>query len=99
MSAIFMSGDRACNQVVSLHCNLDATTKHLINKERLQLMKPDAVLINAARGSCIDEAALVQHLQANPNFRAGVPGCCCVYSAVVASLGQSVALRCTQVHS
>eukprot|EP00879_Flechtneria_rotunda_P023532 GHRR01024895.1.p1 GENE.GHRR01024895.1~~GHRR01024895.1.p1 ORF type:complete len:241 (+),score=81.64 GHRR01024895.1:1060-1782(+) len=58
--------------VVSLHCNLDATTKHLINKERLQLMKPDAVLINAARGSCIDEAALVQHLQANPNFRAGL---------------------------
>ena len=36
--------------VVSLHCVLDASTTHLINKERLEMMKPDAVLINAARG-------------------------------------------------
>lgn len=58
-------------QVVSLHCNLDANTRHLINAERLAQMKPDAVLVNAARGPCIDEAALVAHLKANPNFRAG----------------------------
>ena len=55
--------------MVSLHCNLDADTKHLINAERLALMKPDAVLVNAARGPVIDETALVAHLQAHPEFR------------------------------
>eukprot|EP00803_Ostreobium_quekettii_P007540 evm.model.scf_110EXC.8 EVM.evm.TU.scf_110EXC.8 scf_110EXC:140280-146754(-) len=58
--------------VVSLHCNLDQNTRHLMNKERLNMMKPDAVLVNAARGPVIDETALVAHLQANPNFRAGL---------------------------
>ena len=55
--------------MVSLHCNLDKNTKHLINAERLNMMKPDAVLVNAARGPVIDEIALVAHLKANPNFR------------------------------
>lgn len=59
-------------QVVSLHCNLDANTHHLMNKDRLEMMKPDAVLVNAARGPCIDEAALVAHMQKNPEFRAGL---------------------------
>jgi lactate dehydrogenase-like 2-hydroxyacid dehydrogenase len=58
-------------QVVSLHCNLDEATHHLINKQRLALMKPDAVLVNAARGPCIDEAALVEHMKTHPDFRAG----------------------------
>ncbi|KAG2427951.1 hypothetical protein HXX76_011938 [Chlamydomonas incerta] len=58
--------------VVSLHCNLDASTRHLINSQRLALMKPTAVLVNAARGPCIDEAALVAHLKANPEFRCGL---------------------------
>ena len=56
-------------QVVSLHCNLDKNTHHLMNRERLNLMKRDAVLVNAARGPVIDEAALVAHLKANPEFR------------------------------
>ena len=58
-------------QVVSLHCNLDKHTHHLMNRERLSLMKRDAVLVNAARGPVIDEAALVAHLKANPEFRSG----------------------------
>lgn len=58
--------------VVSLHCNLDAATKHLINSQRLSMMKKDAVLVNAARGPVIDEKALVAHLQANPDFRVGL---------------------------
>ena len=56
-------------QVVSLHCNLDEKTKHLMNKERLNMMKKDALLINASRGPVVDEVALVNHLKANPNFR------------------------------
>ena len=41
--------------VVSLHMLLDKSTHHFINKERLAMMKPDAVLVNAARGPVIDE--------------------------------------------
>ena len=41
---------------------LDASTTHLINQARLRSMKPDAVLVNAARGPVIDEKALVVRL-------------------------------------
>ena len=58
--------------VVSLHPVLDATTHHLMNAERLNLMKEEAILINASRGPVIDEAALVAHCQTHPNFRAGL---------------------------
>jgi glycerate dehydrogenase len=58
--------------VVSLHPVLDKTTYHLINAERLNLMKEDAILINASRGPVIDEAALVAHCQQHPRFRAGL---------------------------
>eukprot|EP00877_Chromochloris_zofingiensis_P004601 jgi/Chrzof1/14141/Cz08g26170.t1 len=60
------------SDVVSLHCNLDKNTHHLMNKDRLAMMKPNAVLINAARGPVIDEAALVTHLQQNREFTAGL---------------------------
>ena len=55
--------------MVSLHCALTDETKHLINEKRLAIMKDDAILVNASRGPVIDEAALVKHLKANPNFR------------------------------
>ena len=58
--------------VVSLHCNLDADTRHLIDAAALKTMKPDAVLVNAARGPVIDEKALVAHLKAHPDFRVGL---------------------------
>ncbi|XP_078440025.1 hydroxypyruvate reductase isoform X2 [Wolffia australiana] len=58
--------------VISLHPVLDKTTYHLINKNSLALMKKDAILINASRGPVIDEAALVEHLKANPMFRVGL---------------------------
>ena len=59
-------------QVVSLHCNLDENTKHLMNASRLAKMKPSSILVNAARGPCIDEVALVAHLKSNPTFFAGL---------------------------
>jgi hydroxypyruvate reductase 1 len=62
----------AASDVVSLHPVLDETTHHLINAERLALMKKNAILINASRGPVIDEAALVAHCQANPDFRVGL---------------------------
>jgi hydroxypyruvate reductase 1 len=58
--------------VISLHPVLDATTHHLINAERLRMMKEDAVLVNASRGPVIDEKSLVAHLKKHPDFRAGL---------------------------
>lgn len=60
------------SDVVSLHCLLDKTTTHLMNAERLNKMKKDAVLVNSSRGPVIDETALVAHLKANPEFRCGL---------------------------
>jgi len=48
---------------VTLHCFLDETTRHLMNAERLALMKPTAYLINTARGPIVDEEALFQALK------------------------------------
>lgn len=47
---------------VSLHCPGGAANKHLINANRLALMRPDAHLINTARGEVVDEAALAKAL-------------------------------------
>jgi D-3-phosphoglycerate dehydrogenase len=47
---------------VSIHCFLNAATRHLINAERLALMKPTAFLINTARGGIVDTEALYQAL-------------------------------------
>jgi glycerate dehydrogenase len=49
--------------VLSLHCPLTPATTGMINAERLRLMKPDAVLINTARGGLVDAAALLDALR------------------------------------
>ncbi len=56
----------AAADVVSLHCPLTPQTRHLISAERLALMKPGSVLVNAARGPIVDEAALVDALREGP---------------------------------
>ncbi|MGE5105004.1 MAG: hydroxyacid dehydrogenase [Betaproteobacteria bacterium] len=50
--------------VVSLHVPLTADTRHLIDAARIAAMKPDAILINTARGGVVDERALAEALRA-----------------------------------
>ena len=57
--------------IVSLHTVLDETTTGMIDTAALQMMKPDAVLVNSSRGPIINETDLVTHLQATPDFRCG----------------------------
>ena len=52
------------SDVVSLHTPLTDTTRHMINEKALAAMKPDAVLINAARGGIVEEKALAAALKA-----------------------------------
>lgn len=54
----------AASDVVSLHVPLTEATTHLINAERLATMKSTTILINAARGGVVDEAALADALRA-----------------------------------
>ena len=48
---------------VDVHCSGGAETRHLINERTLALMKPTAYLINTARGTIVDEKALIEALQ------------------------------------
>jgi D-3-phosphoglycerate dehydrogenase len=53
----------AAADVVSLHVPLTEGTRHLIGRAELALMKPAAVLVNAARGGIVDEPALAEALR------------------------------------
>lgn len=60
------------SDVVSLHCPLTPETQHLINAQRLALMKPNAYLLNTGRGPLVDEAALAGALNAGRLAGAGL---------------------------
>jgi phosphoglycerate dehydrogenase-like enzyme len=58
LEAVFRRAD-----VVSINCPLTPGTHHLVNAERLALMKPTAYLINTSRGPVVDQKALTKVLQ------------------------------------
>ncbi|WP_297337801.1 2-hydroxyacid dehydrogenase [Algoriphagus sp.] len=51
------------SDIVSMHCPLTPATKHMINKESLQLMKNGCMLINTSRGALIETKAAIQALK------------------------------------
>ena len=58
--------------VVVVTTPLTRETRNMMGKKELGWMKPDAILINVGRGDVIDQQALYEHLQSNPDFRAGI---------------------------
>ena len=58
--------------VVSIHCPHTPATYHLLSARRLKLMKPEAYIVNTARGEVIDEAALIRQLDAGQLAGAGL---------------------------
>ena len=49
--------------VISVHVPLLDSTRHLISRERLEMMNPNAIIVNTSRGPVVDETALVDLLR------------------------------------
>jgi D-3-phosphoglycerate dehydrogenase len=62
----------ASSDIVTLHVPLNSETKNLINKEKLSMMKPSALLINTARGPVVDNQALTDALKEGKIAGAGI---------------------------
>lgn len=58
--------------VLSLHCPLTESTKHIVNREHLALMKSSAILINTGRGPLVDDQALADALNSGSIYAAGL---------------------------
>ncbi len=58
--------------IISLHCPLNEETKEIINKNTLALMKPNAILLNTARGGLVNEKDLAEALNNEQIYAAGV---------------------------
>jgi phosphoglycerate dehydrogenase-like enzyme len=57
---------------VSLHCYLDASTHHIINRQSIARMRDGAILVNTARGGCVDVDALLEGLESGKIGFAGL---------------------------
>jgi glyoxylate reductase len=62
----------AVSDFVSIHVRLSDETHHLLNAERLSMMKPTAVLVNTSRGPVVDEEALADALESGRLFAAAL---------------------------
>ena len=60
------------SDVAVISAELNEATKDLIGARQLELLKPNAILVNVSRAAVVQEEALFQHLKANPGFRAGL---------------------------
>lgn len=60
------------SDIITLHCPLTEGTEKIVNKERLEMMKPSAILINTGRGPLLDEKAVAQALKEGTIAAAGV---------------------------
>jgi glyoxylate reductase len=74
LGATFVTLDEllARSDFVSLHVNLTAETRHLINATTLASMKPTAVLVNTSRGPVVDQRALADALRGGVIWAAGL---------------------------
>ena len=54
--------DTLCKRadIISIHCPLNESTRGLISRERIELMKPSVVIVNEARGAVVDESAVAE---------------------------------------
>ncbi|MDO4292314.1 MAG: D-2-hydroxyacid dehydrogenase [Eubacteriales bacterium] len=60
------------SDILSLHCPLSDRTYHLMNREAFARMKPEAILVNVARGAVVDTTALYEALQSGQIRGAGI---------------------------
>lgn len=69
--------DTLCREAdaISLNCPLTDTTRNIINKEKLMLMKPTAIIVNEARGACINLDDLAWALENNIIWGAAIDVC------------------------
>ena len=71
-SSLDLSELLSTSEVITIHASLTPQTFHLISKEKINLMKKDAILINAARGPIVDEKALAEALEKKRIWGAGL---------------------------
>ena len=57
------------SDIISLHVPYSDDNHHLINAEKLSLMKENVMLLNASRGGLIEESALLNFLTEHPNAK------------------------------